>query len=131
MYLLDTNVIVDYLNGRHPKVTARVQGSRPDSLCTSSVVAAELRHGATRSRNARANHARLDVLLEEIRCFPFDMEAARIFGGVRSKLEASGTPIGPYDTQIAAHALALGATLVTDNIGEFTRVAGLRIENWR
>jgi tRNA(fMet)-specific endonuclease VapC len=58
-------------------------------------------------------------------------EAARIFGGVRSKLEASGTPIGPYDTQIAAHALALGATLVTDNVGEFERVAGLRVENWR
>jgi tRNA(fMet)-specific endonuclease VapC len=130
-YLLDTNVCVDYLNGRYPNVVARVQAAKPDSLCTSSVVAAELRYGADRSKHVRANHARLDVLLAELHCLPFGEDAAREFGRVRSRLEARGLPIGPYDTQIAAHALVIHATLVTDNVDEFRRVAGLRVENWR
>ncbi len=130
-YLLDTNVCVDYLNGRYPSVVERIQAASPEDLCTSSVVAGELRYGADRSKNARRNHARLDVLLAAIRCVAFDDEAARTFGKVRSRLEARGIPIGPYDTQIAAHALMLGVTLVTDNFGEFRRVDGLRVENWR
>jgi len=131
LYLLDTNVCVDYLNGRYPNVVRRVQSAQPDELCTSAVVAAELRYGADRSKNARSNHVRLDVLLREVRCLPFDAEAATVFGTVRSQLEAKGRPIGPYDLQIAAHALHLGAILVTDNVEEFGRVKRLAIENWR
>jgi tRNA(fMet)-specific endonuclease VapC len=130
-YLLDTNVCADYLNGLYPGVLRRIQAADPDDLCVSSVVAAELRYGADRSERRAANHARLDILLEEIRCLSFDDVAAREFGRVRSRLESKGTPIGPYDMQIAAHALALGAILVTDNVDEFRRVRGLRLENWR
>lgn len=77
------------------------------------------------------NHSRLDTLLREIRCLPFDETAARAFGRVRARLDAAGTPIGPYDTMIAAHALSLEVTLVTDNVDEFSRVRGLSVENWR
>lgn len=130
-YLLDTNVCVDYLNGRYPNVVRRIQSTVPDDLCVSSVVAAELRYGADRSSKARRNHSRLDLLLSEIRCLSFDEEAARVFGRVRSRLEAKGRPIGPYDMQIAAHALSRALTLVTDNVDEFSRVDGLKVENWR
>lgn len=130
-HLLDTNVCVDYLNGRHPGVTRRIQSSRRDDLCVSSVVAAELRYGADRSRRPAENHRRLDVLISELRCLPFDEAAAKVFGKVRSALEARGRPIGPYDMQIAAHAIALDIILVTDNTDEFSRVKGLRLENWR
>jgi tRNA(fMet)-specific endonuclease VapC len=130
-YLLDTNVCVDYLNGRYPNVIRRVQSLHPDELCVSSIVTAELRYGADRSKRARFNHARLDVLLSEVRAIAFDDSAARVFGRVRSQLEAKGKPIGPYDMQIAAHALSLSLTLVTDNRDEFSRVAGLKVESWR
>jgi tRNA(fMet)-specific endonuclease VapC len=130
-YLLDTNACVDYLNGRYPSVARRVQSARPHDLCVSSVVAAELRYGADRSGRPARNHQRLDVFLAEIRCLPFDELAARELGRVRSRLEEQGTPIGPYDMQIAAHALSVGVTLVTDDVDEFERVHGLEVENWR
>jgi tRNA(fMet)-specific endonuclease VapC len=130
-YLLDTNVCVDYLNGRHPNVTRRIHSLHPDDLCVSSIVAGELRYGADRSKRARFNYTRLDLLLSEVRTIAFDENAARVFGRVRSRLEAKGRPIGPYDMQIAAHALSLSLILVTDNIDEFTRVDGLKLENWR
>ncbi|MFI5006511.1 MAG: type II toxin-antitoxin system VapC family toxin [Solirubrobacterales bacterium] len=130
-YLLDTNVCVDYLSGRHPPVVARIQRSSPDDLRLSSVVVAELRYGADRSAHPRANHARLDALVEEIECLDFDLGAAAVYGRVRSSLEAAGKPIGPNDMLIAAHALSLGLVVVTDNVGEFRRVKGLKLENWR
>jgi tRNA(fMet)-specific endonuclease VapC len=131
LYLLDTNVCVDYLNGRYPNVVRRIQSAVPEELCTSAVVAAELRYGADRSKHVRRNHARLDAFLAELGCRPFDEAAATTFGKVRSELEAKGRPIGPYDMQIAAHALSLGATVVTDNVDEFARVKSLDVENWR
>lgn len=130
-YLLDTNVCVDYLNGRFPAVTQRIHATAPDDLCTSSVAVAEMRYGADRSKHPKRNHARLDDFLSEIRCVAFDESAARVFGRIRASLEAAGTPIGPYDTMIAAHAKHLGLTLVTDHERELARVAGLRVENWR
>jgi tRNA(fMet)-specific endonuclease VapC len=130
-YLLDTNVCVDYLTGRHPNVAARLKAAHPEDLCVSAVVAAELRYGADRSRRPRANHSVLDVLLAELQCVPFDEQAGRAFGRVRAELEAKGRPIGAYDMQIAAHALSLSLALVTDNVAEFSRVRGLRVVNWR
>jgi tRNA(fMet)-specific endonuclease VapC len=131
VHLLDTNVCVDYLTGRYPSVVSRIHAVSPDELVVSAVVAAELRYGADKSAHPRRNHARVDALLAEIRCIGFDAEAARTFGRVRRRLEAAGTPIGPYDTMIAAHALSLRAVLVSDNVAEFSRVSGLRLENWR
>jgi tRNA(fMet)-specific endonuclease VapC len=130
-YLLDTNVCVDYLTGRHPSVTARLQQASPQDVCLSSVVVAELRYGADRSRRRRENHERLDLLTSEIPCVDFDLAAARAFGGLRAALEEHGLPIGPYDMLIAAQALALRLVLVTANVREFERVAGLGVESWR
>jgi tRNA(fMet)-specific endonuclease VapC len=130
-HLLDTNACVDYLTGRHPKVVARIQGSSPEELCLSSVVVAELRYGADHSARRRTNHARIDTLLAEIQCLDFDLRAAAIYGRVRAQLEVAGTPIGPNDMLIAAHALSRGLVVVTDNVAEFGRVRGLKVDTWR
>lgn len=130
-FLLDTNACVDYLTGRYPRVVARIQASSPEDLCLSTVVAAELRYGADHSARRRTNHARIDALLDEIECLDFDVRAAATYGRLRAGLEAVGTPIGPNDMLIAAHALSRGLGLVTDNVGEFARVKGLKVENWR
>ncbi len=130
-FLLDANVCVDYLNGTFPSVVSRLQQCSPSDLGTSSVVAAELRYGAERSQRKKANHARLDVFLDELAVVDFGVEAARIYGQVGARLEARGQVIGPNDMMIASHALALGLVLVTDNVREFRGVRSLRVENWR
>jgi tRNA(fMet)-specific endonuclease VapC len=130
-FLLDTNACVDYLTGRYAKVVACVQRSSPEDLCLSSVVVAELRYGADHSARRRTNHARIDALLDEIECLDFDLRAAAAYGRLRAQLEAAGMPIGPNDMLIAAHALSRGLTVVTDNVAEFGRVKGLKVENWR
>jgi tRNA(fMet)-specific endonuclease VapC len=130
-YLLDTNVCIDFLNRRHPGVSERIRSSSPDDLYLSSVVVAELRYGADRSARKAENHDRIDILTAEIQCLDFDLAAARIYGRLRSSLEAQGEPIGPYDLMIAAHALSQGLALATDNEREFQRVSGLTVENWR
>lgn len=130
-YLVDTNVCVDFLNGRYPSVLEHWRRVSPDDLWVSSVAIAELRYGADKSRRASRNHKNLDRFLEEVQCAMFDIDAAREFGRIRSGLERRGTPIGPYDTMIAAHALSLGCVLVTDNQREFERIEGLKLENWR
>jgi len=130
-YLLDTNACVDYLTGRYPGVVARIQRSSPEELFLSSVVVAELRYGADHSARRRANHARIDALIAELEALDFDLRAAAAYGRVRAQLEADGTPIGPNDMLIAAHALSRGLRVVTDNVAEFRRVKGLKVDNWR
>lgn len=130
-YLLDSNVCVDYLNGRFPQVTRKLQSLLPEELCLSSIVVAELRYGADRSGKATRNHELLNVLTSEIPCRDFDVAAATAYGRVRAGLERKGRPIGPNDMLIAAHALSLGLILVTDNVREFERVKSLEVENWR
>jgi tRNA(fMet)-specific endonuclease VapC len=130
-FLLDTNVCVDYFTARYPKLVARIQQSSPDDLFVSSAVVAELRYGADHSARRRANHSRIDALVAEIEALDFDLDAAAVYGRVRAQLEADGTPIGPNDMLIAAHALSRGLSLVTDNTSGFGRVKGLKVENWR
>jgi tRNA(fMet)-specific endonuclease VapC len=130
-FLLDTNACVDYFKGRYPKVVARIQASSPEELFVSSVVVAELRYGADHSARRRANHARIDAFVEEIEVLDFDLEAAAAYGRVRARLEEGGTPIGPNDMLIAAHAVSARLTVVTDNTAEFRRVKGLKVANWR
>lgn len=130
-YLLDTNVCVDYLSGRHPAVVSRIHRSAPPDLALSAVVVAELRYGADRSARPKANHVRIDVLMAEIPSLDFDVDAASAYGRLRARLEASGTPIGPNNMLIAAQALSRGLVVVTDNVDEFRRVKGLKVENWR
>jgi tRNA(fMet)-specific endonuclease VapC len=130
-YLLDTNACSDYFTARYPKVVARIQACSPDDLRLSVVVVAELRYGADHSSRRRAHHARIDALIEEIEVLDFDLRAAAMYGRVRARLEAGGTPIGPNDMLIAAHAMSRGLTVVTDNTREFKRVKGLKVESWR
>jgi tRNA(fMet)-specific endonuclease VapC len=130
-YLLDTNVCVDYLTGRYPSVRSRLQAESPADVCTSSIVAAELRYGADRSRKPAANHAALDRLFAALNTADFDSVAARAYGRIRATLERAGGPIGPNDMLIAAHALALDLVLVSDNEGEMARVDDLIVVNWR
>jgi tRNA(fMet)-specific endonuclease VapC len=130
-FLLDTNACIDYFTGRYPRVVSRIQGSSPEDLFLSVVVVAELRYGADHSARRRANHSRIDALVEEIEPLDFDLQAAATYGRVRAQLEAGGTPIGPNDMLIAAHALSRGLTVVTDNTTEFRRVKGLKVANWR
>jgi len=130
-FLLDTNACVDYFTGRYPTVVTRIQGSSPEDLFVSVVVVAELRYGADHGARRRTNHARIDALVEEIEPLDLDPRAAAAYGRVRAQLEAGGTPIGPNDMLIAAHALSRGLTVVTDNTAEFRRVKGLKVENWR
>lgn len=129
MRTLDTN-ICSYLLRRHPaSVVARFSGIRADELFLSSIVAAELRYGAKKLASVRFS----GVLEEWLNAFiiqPWPEAASRIYAGLRADLERKGTPIGNMDLLIAAHALAEGATLVSNNTREFERVPGLKLENW-
>ena len=108
----------------------RLESIVPGSLCLSAVTFAELMNGAKKSRYVTANVARLNALSEVLTVEPFDRKAAVAYGDVRSRLEKQGNIIGGNDLLIAAHALSLGVTLVTNNEREFRRVKGLKIENW-
>jgi tRNA(fMet)-specific endonuclease VapC len=128
-YLLDTNIISELL--RHPRGRAAREVARvgEDAVCTSIVVAAELRYGSAKSGSQRLRRA-IEEILAEMTVLPFDVPADAEYGRIRSELEAAGTPIGGNDLLIAAHALAIAATIVTANAREFERVRGLRVEDW-
>lgn len=129
LYMLDTNIVSDLL--RHPDGSAakRIAEVGPDSICVSIITAAELRYGCARKGSAKLL-AHVEAILESVQVLAFDVPADAEYGGIRAELEAAGKPIGPNDLLIAAHACAAGAILVTDNTGEFSRVRGLRVENW-
>jgi tRNA(fMet)-specific endonuclease VapC len=128
-YLLDTNTLSDLV--RHPsgRIARQIAGVGEELVCTSIIVAAELRYGAAK-RRSRTLNAQLETILGGMEILPFKPPADVIYGDVRAQLERVGTPIGPNDMLIAAQALALGLTVVTDNEREFSRVAGLSVENW-
>jgi tRNA(fMet)-specific endonuclease VapC len=128
--MLDTNICVELIRGRASRVFDRLRQHGVDDVAISSITLAELQYGVAKS----ARPARHALLLAEfcapLAILPFDNQAAETYGRVRAALERAGTPIGPLDTLIAAHALALGMTIVTNNEREFRRVVGLGIENW-
>lgn len=128
-YLLDTNIISDIVRNPQGRAAQRVVAAGEDAVCTSIIVASELRFGCAKSGSKRLLRA-VEALLGEIAVLPFDVPADAAYGGICAALEAAGRPIGGNDLLIAAHASALGATLVTANTGEFERVRGLRVENW-
>lgn len=130
MYMLDTNICI-YLIKKHPsEVLRKIKDCNPDEVFISSIVEAELRYGADKSLLPAKNHAALDLFLSPITVMAFDEVAGKCFGRVRSELEKKGHVIGPYDLLIGAHCLANGFVLVTNNVREFSRIKGLRIENW-
>jgi tRNA(fMet)-specific endonuclease VapC len=128
-YLLDTNIVSDAMRNPDGRTAACVLRAGKDNVATSIIVAAELRFGIAK-RASQALAGRLDALFAEIAVLPFDAPADRFYADIRTRLERRGTPIGGNDLFIAAHALALGAVLVTGNDREFSHIEGLKLENW-
>ncbi len=128
-YLLDTNIISDLIRNPQGRAAKRIAQVGESNICTSILVAAELRYGCAKSGSTRLLKA-VEDLLDEFDVLPFDVPADAQYGTIRSKLEAAGQPIGGNDLLIAAHAYATGATMVTANTDEFKRVGGLDVENW-
>ncbi len=128
-YMLDTNIISDLIRNPQGKAAKRIARMGEHNICTSIIVAAELRYGCAKSGSVRLRKA-IEDLLGEIEVLPFDVPADADYGGIRWNLEASGKPIGGNDLLIAAHAHATGTTIVTANTAEFKRIRGLNVENW-
>lgn len=129
-YLLDTNIVIYTIKRRPPEVAKHFAALEAGALCLSSISLAELLFGAAKSQFRTKSLAAIGAIAETLEVLPFDDAAARAYGPLRAELERQGRPIGALDTLIAAHALALDATLVTHNTAEFQRVPGLRLEDW-
>jgi tRNA(fMet)-specific endonuclease VapC len=129
-YLLDTNTCIRYLNGRAPQIRAKMQTVSDADIAISTVTKGEMYAGSAKSQHPRRSRISQDAFFVRFASVPFDDAAASEFGRIRAALELAGTPIGPYDMQIAAIALAHGLILVTHNTREFGRLARLSIEDW-
>ena len=127
--MLDTNIISDLIRNPRGKAAKRIARVGEDNICTSIIVAAELRYGCAKSGSRRLLKA-VEDLLGEINVLAFDVPADANYGEIRAELETTGKPIGGNDLLIAAHAYAIGAAVVTANTGEFKRIRGLKVENW-
>ncbi len=128
-FLLDTNIVSDLIRNPQGRIAIRIAEVGEKKVCTSIIVAAELRYGAAKRDSARLT-GQMEKVLAALQVLPFEAPAEIAYGDLRSRLEAAGTPIGANDLLIAAHAVSLGRTIVTDNEREFARVAGLPQENW-
>lgn len=127
--MLDTNMVSDFIRNPNGTVAARLKNFGAHRACISVLVAAELRYGSEQERAPRLS-ALVEAAIGAMTVVPLEPPVDRIYAQVRAHLTAAGTPIGPTDLFIAAHALALDLTLVTANDREFSRVPGLRVENW-
>ena len=128
-YLLDTAIISELIRSPDGPAAHRIEQVGPKEIFTSIIVAAELRYGCAKKGSPRLL-AKVEGILATIPVLPLDIPADAEYGGIRAELEAAGQPIGMNDLLIAAHAHALGLTLVTDNTREFSRIRGLKVENW-
>ena len=131
-YLLDTDACIYLINRRagHERLFDHLEKLDYGDVLISSITAAELEYGIAKSKRGAENRNRYALFIARFEIALFDEHAAAAYGALRVTLEAAGTPIGPLDTLIAAHALALKATLITNNLREFSRVEKLKIENW-
>ena len=129
LYLLDTNTLSDFIRNPDGAAARRAAREAPETLCTSIVAAAEMWFGAVK-RNSATLPLKLAALFEWIRVMPLGPPAEHTYAECRANLERRGLPISANDMLIAAHALTLDATLVTGNEREFSRIEGLKIENW-
>ena len=128
-YLLDTNIVSDLVRNPQGKIAEQIFMVGESKVCTSIIVAAELRYGAEKKQSPRLS-AQLEAVLGALDILPFEKPADASYGTIRAQLERAGKPIGANDLLIAAQALTLGYTLVTDNEKEFSRVRHLFLENW-
>jgi tRNA(fMet)-specific endonuclease VapC len=129
-YLLDTNTCIRYLNGRAPAIREKMRTIPDAEIAISTITRAEMYAGSAKSQTPEQSRARQDAFFIRFASLSFDEAAAHEFGRIRASLERAGTPIGPYDMQIAAVAAAHQLIVVTHNIAEFSRVEGLKIEDW-
>jgi tRNA(fMet)-specific endonuclease VapC len=129
-YLLDTNICVFIFRQKSAAVLQRLHKTQLGEVGISTITLAELRYGADRSSDPARNHLVIDAFLLTVIVSDFTENSARAYGSIRSQLESLGTPIGPVDTFIAAHAMSVGAIVVTNNSREFSRIAGLSVEDW-
>jgi tRNA(fMet)-specific endonuclease VapC len=131
-YLLDTNICIYLINRRphHEAVLRHMDGMLYGDILLSSITIAELRYGVAKSARPEQNREKFEGFIERFEIVDFDDAVAAAYGIIRAGLEIAGTPIGPLDTLIAAHAVSLQCALVTNNVREFERVPGLLIENW-
>lgn len=128
-YLLDTNILSDLIRNPHGRAAGEIRERGEANICTSIVVAVELRHGASKKESFTLS-SRISRLLSILKVEPLEVPADTIYGALRTRLESEGRPIGANDLLIAAHAVALGCVIVTDNTKEFGRIEDLRCENW-
>lgn len=128
-YMLDTNTCIFAIK-KNPRVLERMLARPEGELCVSSITYAELSHGVEKSAFPEKNRLALIMFLAWITILPFDAEAAEEYGAIRASLEKQGTPIGPMDLHIAAHAKARGLVVVTNNVREFSRIDSLKLEDW-
>jgi tRNA(fMet)-specific endonuclease VapC len=129
IYMLDTNIVSDIIRNPRGKAAVRAEQIDEKDIFLSIIVVAELRFGVTK-RPSPIFSQRLEALFEKFAILPFDEPVDRFYAELRQHLESTGKPISANDMLIAAHALALGHTFVTDNVREFSRIKGLSVENW-
>ena len=129
-YLLDTNICIYLIRKKPPQVLRKFSAYSVGEIAISSITVAELQFGVQKSQRPTQNQRALEQFLIPLTIVDFDNKAAIAYGRIRATLESQGTPIGPLDTLIAAHALSLNVTLVTNNTGEFSRVRNLKLVNW-
>jgi len=127
--MLDTNIVSDLARNPHGNIAKRIAAVGPDAICVSIITAAELQYGCAKKGSPKLL-AQIEAILAAVQVLALDVPADVEYGGIRSELEAAGQTIGPNDLLIAAHAYALEAVLVTANLREFSRVRGLKVENW-
>lgn len=128
--MLDTNICIAIIKQKPKDILRKFSAYQVGHVCISSVTLAELRYGVAKSQYQQKNQAALDEFILPLEVADFDETAADYYGRLRASLERQGIPIGALDTMIAAHALSLNVTLVTNNTREFSRVAGLQLLDW-
>lgn len=129
-YLLDTNTCIRFINGRAPQIREHMRTILDSDIVISTVTMGEMYAGSAKSQTPEQSRALQDAFFIRFASLPFDEAAADAFGHIRAALENAGTPIGPYDLQIAAIAQIHGLIVVTHNVREFGRVLGLTVEDW-
>lgn len=129
-FMLDTNTCIALIKKKPLKILKWVQSRSIGDIGISTITLAELRYGVEKSQSVEKNRQALEKFLLPLEISGFDQSAASVYGAIRTVLERAGTPIGPLDTQIGAHALSLHTVLVTNNTKEFQRIQGLKVVNW-
>lgn len=130
MYLLDTNICIYVMKNSYPALTQKVLSHAPSDLCISSITVFELEYGASKSNCGDKTRQNMQMFLAPFNIIDFDSKDAASTGFIRGYLEKQGSPIGPYDVQIAGQAVSKSLTLVTHNVGEFSRVPRIKVEDW-